>query len=88
LYEFFFWGIQIGDLKVISSHPSTRESTTAIFAFGIDWFYTQSFPSNSYDKLSEEFNYFALITTSLSLLVLTFLSWQWSRERNLKKLWK
>ena len=43
------------------------ESTSLVFAYGLDWFMTRVAPSGSFDVLSEEFNKLQLVLTVLGL---------------------
>jgi hypothetical protein len=61
----------IGTINVITS-PALIESTSLIFAYGLDIFGTKLSPSFSFDILGRDFNKFQMLATVAALAVLTF----------------
>jgi hypothetical protein len=61
----------IGVINVIAS-PALIESTSLIFAYGLDIFGTKLSPSFSFDILGRDFNKFQMLATVAALAVLTF----------------
>lgn len=52
----------------ILSSPTILESTSQVFAYGLDLFGSSVSPSGRFDVLSQEFNKLQLVATSLGLL--------------------
>lgn len=52
--------------KIITS-PALLESTSLVFAYGLDLFFTRVAPSNTFDVLSESFNKVQLVVTIAGL---------------------
>lgn len=59
---------QFTSLTEITAIPTNFESTSLVFAYGHDLFFTKVAPDNPYDILDDDFNYIALI---LSVLIAT-----------------
>lgn len=56
-------------MKRILIAPALLESTSVVFAYGIDLFLTRVAPSGSFDILSEDFNKMQLVLTIVGLAV-------------------
>lgn len=74
--------------RVILSLPATLESTTVIFAAGLDTFYTRTTPSQPFDILATDFNKLMLVTMGSALAIATFLAGQAARNKQLKQSWE
>lgn len=61
----------IGIKDVITS-PAILESTSLIFAYGLDVFGTRLTPSFNFDRLGKDFNKFQMLATVAALAVVTF----------------
>ena len=84
---------QVEGLRGMLSIPARLESTSLVFVYGLDLFYTPTAPSKTYDSLTEEFSYALLLITIVVLVVaiaVTYVlserkelaeKWKWSRER-------
>ncbi|KAK8553525.1 hypothetical protein V6N13_062327 [Hibiscus sabdariffa] len=60
--------LRVEGLRGILTVPAKLESTTLVFAHGVDLFFTQLAPSRTYDSLTEDFNYALLLITIVALL--------------------
>jgi len=78
----------IAGLDSISSQYTYLESTSLIFATGLDIFFTRVSPAESYDLLNRDFNFFALVATVGFLLVFTIISTHLSKRKDINKLWR
>ncbi|KAL0289123.1 UNVERIFIED_CONTAM: ER membrane protein complex subunit [Sesamum calycinum] len=65
--------IKVEGLRGIATIPAKLESTTLVFAYGVDLFFTRLAPSRTYDSLTEDFSYALLLLTIVALLVGRFL---------------
>ncbi|CAM6116723.1 unnamed protein product [Calypogeia fissa] len=80
-------GYQIAGLRGIVTVPASLESTSLVFAYGHDLFYTQTAPSRTYDSLTEEFNYALLLITIVVLLIGIVVTYVWSEHKELTEKW-
>ncbi|KAF0927737.1 hypothetical protein E2562_035986 [Oryza meyeriana var. granulata] len=80
--------VQVEALQGIVSIPSKLESTTLVFAYGVDLFYTQLAPSRTYDSLTDEFSYALLLITIAALVAAIVVSWIWSEKKELRDKWR
>lgn len=72
----------------IISSPTSLESTSLIFSYGLDLFFTPVQTAKAYDVLSPGFNYtllYASVGTVVAMLVVTSF---WSSRRTLQDRWK
>lgn len=76
------------NIRGIATAPSGLESTSLVFAYGLDLFYTRVFPSRTFDMLREDFDYFFIITLMVGLLLGTLISKKLASSSILKKAWK
>nr|DAD35585.1 TPA_asm: hypothetical protein HUJ06_006225 [Nelumbo nucifera] len=51
------------------------ESTSLVFAYGVDLFFTRIAPSRTYDSLTEDFSYALLLITVVALISAIFVTW-------------
>ncbi|KAI9364905.1 hypothetical protein DFJ73DRAFT_354930 [Zopfochytrium polystomum] len=61
--------LQVMGIERIITSPTLLESTSLVLAHGVDLFFVRRAPSKTFDVLSEDFNYIALISTIALLLV-------------------
>ena len=76
------------NIRGISTTPSGLESTSLVFVYGLDLFFTRVFPSKTFDMLREDFDYFFIITLMIGLLLGTMVSKKLASSSNLSKAWK
>lgn len=79
---------QVEGLRGVVAYPAGLESTSLVFAYGLDIFYTRAAPSKSYDSLTEEFSYALLLITFVALLVGILVTWVLSERKELADKWK
>lgn len=80
--------LQVGDLRGIISFPANLESTTHVFSYGVDLFYTRIAPSRTYDSLTDEFSYVLLILTVVVLVAAILVMWAMSKKQDLQEKWR
>ena len=68
--------------------PAKLESTTLVFIYGVDLFFTRLAPSKTYDSLTEDFSYALLLTTIVAFLVAITLTWVLSERKDLQEKWR
>lgn len=77
----------IGVERIISS-PSDLESTSIVFAYGTDLFYSHTSPSMNFDILSSDFSKIGLIATVAALVVGILVSGRIVKQKSIKEAWK
>jgi hypothetical protein len=79
---------QVEGLRGTLTIPARLESTSLVFAYGLDLFYTHTAPSKIYDSLTEDFSYALLLITIIALLVAIVVTYVLSERRELAEKWK
>ncbi|KAI8064566.1 hypothetical protein BC940DRAFT_305397 [Gongronella butleri] len=77
----------LGIDKIIAS-PAQLESTSLVFAFGLDAYMTRVSPSRQFDVLSEAFNKSQLLLTIVALSVGVIMTGPIVRRKQVNALWK
>ncbi|MBA0820314.1 hypothetical protein Gohar_021702 [Gossypium harknessii] len=80
--------LRVEGLRGIITVPAKLESTTLVFAHGVDLFFTQLAPSRTYDSLTDDFNYALLLITIVALVAAIFLTWTLSERKELQENWR
>ncbi|TMW90388.1 hypothetical protein EJD97_015788 [Solanum chilense] len=80
--------LKVEGLRSIIAIPAKLESTTLIFAHGVDLFFTRLAPSKTYDSLTDDFNYALLLLTIVALVISIFVTWIWSEKKDLQEKWR
>lgn len=80
--------LRVEGLRGIITVPAKLESTTLVFAHGVDLFFTQLAPSRTYDSLTDDFNYALLLITIVALLAAIFVTWTLSERKELQENWR
>lgn len=63
---------EVVGIKEVITSPAVLESTSLIFAYGLDIFGTRLSPSFNFDMLGKDFNKFQMLATVAALAVVTF----------------
>ncbi|CAI0441349.1 unnamed protein product [Linum tenue] len=80
--------LKVEGLRGIETVPAKLESTTLIFAYGVDLFFTRFAPSRTYDSLTEDFSYALLLLTIVALVAAIFITWILSEKKELRDKWR
>ncbi|KAJ4708054.1 ER membrane protein complex subunit 1-like [Melia azedarach] len=80
--------LKVEGLRGIVTVPAKLESTTLVFAYGVDLFYTRLAPSRTYDSLTEDFSYALLLITIVALVAAIFVTWVLSERKELNDKWR
>ena len=78
---------QVANVQRIITSPALLESTSLVFAYGLDMFLTRVAPSNTFDVLSENFNKAQLVLTIAALTLAIFITKPMVRRRKLRERW-
>ncbi|OWM86613.1 hypothetical protein CDL15_Pgr015648 [Punica granatum] len=80
--------LKVEGLRGIVTVPAKLESTTLVFSYGVDIFFTRLAPSRTYDSLTEDFSYALLLITIVALIAAIFVTWVWSERKELQEKWR
>ncbi|KAJ0408590.1 hypothetical protein P43SY_008937 [Pythium insidiosum] len=78
----------IANVKAISTTPVELESTTLVFAHGLDLFYVRLAPANAFDVLPPDFNYELLVLLCLGFFGANVLAKHLAQRKALNEAWK
>lgn len=78
---------RVSGLRHIMTTATILESTSQVFAFGLDLFGTSVSPSGRFDVLSSEFNKLQLVATTLGLLGAIAIMKPIVQRKQLKERW-
>ncbi|KAI0060106.1 DUF1620-domain-containing protein [Artomyces pyxidatus] len=79
--------LQVANVKQIVTSPALLESTSLVFAYGLDLFFTRVAPSSTFDVLSENFNKVQLVFTIVGLAVAIMFTKPMVRKKRLRERW-
>jgi len=82
------YNLTIASLHSVVTSPTLLESTSLVFAFGLDFFFTRITPAEEFDRLSPDFNKPFLIATVSLVLAATFLFRRLAQQAKLASAWK
>ena len=80
--------LQVEGLRGIVTTPAKLESTTLVFSYGVDLFFTRIAPSRTYDSLTEDFSYALLLLTIVALVAALLVTWALSEKKELREKWR
>uniref|UniRef100_A0A7N0V3D0 ER membrane protein complex subunit 1 n=1 Tax=Kalanchoe fedtschenkoi TaxID=63787 RepID=A0A7N0V3D0_KALFE len=80
--------LKVEGIRGIITAPAKLESTTHVFAYGVDLFYTRMAPSKTFDSLTEDFSYALLLLTIIVLVGAIFATWILSERKELQDKWR
>ncbi|KAF8820097.1 hypothetical protein IE077_000564, partial [Cardiosporidium cionae] len=79
---------QVHQIKGIVSHPSSLESTSLIFSYGLDLFFSTAEPAMGYDKTPLDFSYILAIVAVVASVVGFFYSHRQIKKKAIHRMWK
>jgi len=78
----------ISQVTGIASTPTALESTSLVFCYGLDLFFTPVNTAKAYDVLSPAFNYVLLYCSVAMMVAAWAVTTIWARHRALQDRWK
>eukprot|EP00462_Mataza_sp_D1_P025069 CAMPEP_0175138306 /NCGR_PEP_ID=MMETSP0087-20121206/10276_1 /TAXON_ID=136419 /ORGANISM="Unknown Unknown, Strain D1" /LENGTH=1035 /DNA_ID=CAMNT_0016421195 /DNA_START=32 /DNA_END=3139 /DNA_ORIENTATION=- len=78
----------ISRVRGVVTYPALIESTSLVFCFGLELFFTRVNPSAMFDSLNEDFNYVFLIGTVTAVMVGIVISKKAGQRKDLAAKWK
>ena len=88
LQSYVTHALRVEGLRGIVTAPAKLESTTLVFVYGVDLFFTQLAPSRTYDSLTDDFSYALLLITIVVLIAAIFVTWILSEKKELREKWR
>ena len=79
--------LQVAKIRQILTSPALLESTSLVFAYGLDLFSSRVAPSNTFDVLSESFNKLQLVLTVSALLIAILVTRPMVARKKLRESW-
>lgn len=79
--------LQVANVRRILTAPALLESTSLVFAYGLDLFCTRVAPSGTFDVLSETFNKAQLVLTICGLAVAIVATRPMVRQKRFRERW-
>ncbi|RZC50279.1 hypothetical protein C5167_018705 [Papaver somniferum] len=86
--SFVTHSLLVEGLRGIVTIPTKLESTSLVFSYGVDLFFTRIAPSRIYDSLTEDFSYALLLLTIVALIAAIFVTWVMSEKKELNEKWR
>jgi ER membrane protein complex subunit 1 len=86
-YSFLCIRYQVANVKRIVTAPALLESTSLVFAYGLDLFLTRVSPSGTFDVLNENFNKVQLVLTIVALVVAIVITKPMVQRKRLRERW-
>ncbi|KAG1717915.1 hypothetical protein EDB19DRAFT_1073560 [Suillus lakei] len=78
---------EVAKVRRIVTSPSLLESTSLVFVYGLDLFFTRIAPSGTFDVLSENFNKVQLVLTVAGLGIAIMVTKPMVRRKRLRERW-
>ncbi|KAI8335748.1 hypothetical protein BC941DRAFT_377420 [Chlamydoabsidia padenii] len=85
---FLTYNLEVIGIQHIISAPALLESTSLVYAYGLDTYYTRDSPSRQFDVLSEDFSKSQLLLTIVALVVGILVAGPIVRRKQVNALWK
>jgi len=77
----------ISNIRGIQASDALLESTSLVFVYGLDVFFTRVMPSRTFDMLGEDFNYPFLVATVSIVAALLLTSQSFASRKMLNSAW-
>ncbi|KAJ6219092.1 hypothetical protein RDWZM_004904 [Blomia tropicalis] len=75
-------------VKGITTSPTSLESTSLVFAYGLDIFFTRVTPSKTFDILKDDFDFWLIAAVLVALIVFSYLAKMLASRKSLNAAWK
>lgn len=79
--------MQVANVQRIVTSSTLLESTSLVFAYGLDMFLTRVTPSNTFDVLNENFNKAQLVLTVSGLALAIIFTKPMVQRKRLREKW-
>ncbi|ORZ03581.1 hypothetical protein BCR43DRAFT_483607 [Syncephalastrum racemosum] len=85
---FLSYHLEVAGIKHIVTTPALLESTSLVYCYGLDTFFTRSSPSKRFDVLSEDFSKSQLLLTIVGLVASIAVAGPMVQRKRINALWK
>ncbi|CAO3582557.1 unnamed protein product [Absidia cylindrospora] len=85
---FLTYNLEVIGIQHIISAPALLESTSLIYAYGLDSYFTRDSPSRQFDVLSEDFSKSQLLLTIIALVIGILVAGPIVRRKQVNALWQ
>lgn len=75
-------------IRRITTSPAILESTSLVFAYGLDLFFTRVTPSKTFDILKDDFDHLLITAVLIFLVVASYVSKMLAQRKALHAAWK
>jgi len=82
------YNLTVAGIREIVSGPTKLESTSMIFAYGVDLFFARITPSKAFDRLPDSFNTFAVGSLLIGLAIGVFVLRKLIAKKEVDAAWK
>ncbi|CAF1123636.1 unnamed protein product [Adineta ricciae] len=79
---------QVYNIRGIHTVSTGLESTSVVFAYGLDMFFTRVFPSRIFDQLKDDFDFMFIGWSTVAFVVGSFIAKRYAAIHQTKKAWK
>ncbi|UJR35326.1 hypothetical protein I4U23_028087 [Adineta vaga] len=79
---------QVYNIRGIHTVSTGLESTSVVFAYGLDLFFTRVFPSRIFDQLKDDFDFMVIGWATVAFVVGSFVAKRYAAIHQTKKAWK
>jgi len=82
------YNLTVEGITSIYSSPAGLESTSLVFAYGLDMFFTRVTPSGTFDVLKDDFDHIFISIVLVGLIVATVVCKKLAKRKDLMQAWK
>ncbi|EUB58619.1 hypothetical protein EGR_06502 [Echinococcus granulosus] len=82
------YNLTLERIQRIYTAPSGLESTSLVFAHGLDLFFTRIAPSKTYDMLRDDFDYYFISMIVVGMTVASYVTKHFATRRELARAWQ
>jgi len=78
----------ISNVHSVYTAPTALESTSLVFATGLDLFFTRTQPSKQFDVLKDDFDHLLISSVVIGMFVCVFIIKRFAQMKQLQKAWR
>ena len=78
----------VSGVRGMVTAPTGLESTSVVFAYGLDLYCTRVAPSKGFDLLKDDFDHYVITIVLCALIAAAFITRQLSQRKALKQAWR
>ena len=78
----------VSGVRGMVTAPTGLESTSVVFAYGLDLYCTRVAPSKGFDLLKDDFDHYVITIVLCALIAAAFITRKLSQRKALKQAWR